>query len=351
MKKLFPIHYLLLSLLVFSIFIALCLHFIPNTMTPLLIGLILAYAFDPIIDYFENKGMKRKKVVFWFFVLIGFIFLFIITILIPYLFIQLSELIENIPSILLKISEWISNKLNIETSILKQKITLFLKEQYSVDNFSKFAKIVRISFTSTASWIGTLATALIIPIFFYFLLLDIDKIKESAFRLVPKQYQSFVKVRLQKVDTILSGFIRGQLTVACVLSILYSIGLSIVGIKYGLLIGITAGILNIVPYLGVGLGIICSIVMAFVEGNLWIQIIGVLLVFGVVQTLEGFFITPNIVGNKVGLNPFTTIIAIVIGGELFGISGMLVAIPLGGICRVIFRDAKAAYLKSNFYKR
>jgi len=192
---------------------------------------------------------------------------------------------------------------------------------------------------------------LIIPVFFYYFLIDIDQMKSRAFHLIPKPFQSFAEVRLRKFDNVLSGFLRGQLTVACTLSVLYAIGLSLVGIKYGVLIGIFAGWLNIVPYLGVGLGLISSILMSFFSGSLLWSLCGVGIVFGVVNTFEGFYLTPKIVGDKVGLTPITTIIIILIGGELFGVAGMLVAVPLGGIGRVLVRDLKAAYLKSNLYRR
>jgi predicted PurR-regulated permease PerM len=331
-------------------FVALCLYAIPNTMVPLLIGLTLAYAFDPVIDFFEERGVPRKRAVFWLFLVIGGVFLLGITILLPYLFIQLLELIENLPSLLVQLMEWVSKKFHLETTTLQDNILNFVKKQYSTENFAKLANFIRVSFASTANWVFTLAGALIVPVFFYFFLVDIDRIKTSAFQLIPRPCRSFVRVRLLKVDRILSGFIRGQLTVAFILCILYSIGLSLVGIRYGFLIGFVSGCLNIVPYLGVAIGLSASLFMSFFGGNVWLQILGVLLVFWLIQTLEGFVITPKIVGDKVGLNPFTAIIALLIGGELFGIAGMLLAIPTAGVLRVILRDCKAAYLKSRFYK-
>jgi len=315
------------------------------------VALGLAYAFDPVIDFFEEKGFKRQRVVFWFFLLMGFMVLLVMTLFLPYLFIQVQEFIHQLPSMIILMLTWVSEKFNLESTEIKGNLTRFIKEQYSSENFSMLAKWVTRSATGAVNWVFSLLGAAIIPVFFYFFLVDIDRFKQSTFALIPKPYQSFVKVRLGKIDQILSGFIRGQLMVALILSALYSIGLLIVGIRYGLLIGMASGLLNVVPYLGVTLGIIAGLVMAIVSGSgIW-PVVGVLLVFVVVQTLEGFVITPKIVGNKVGLSPFLTILVILVGGELFGIAGMLVGIPLGGVGRVLFRDFKAAYLKSDLYKR
>lgn len=351
MKNLFPIKYLLYFFFFVISIISVCLIFIPNTMIPLLIGLALAYAFDPFIDYFENKGIKREKAVFWFFIAVGFIFLLTITIVLPFLFIQLSELIEKFPNLLITALNFIADKFNIETSSIKNQLLNFLTQHYNSEAFTKLANILRNVFSSTANWIFSFFSALIIPIFFYFFILDIDKMKSNLFKLIPKDYQNYVGIRVKKVDNILSGFIRGQLLVSFIMCFLYSFGFFVIDLQYGLLIGVMSGILNIVPYLGVTFGLIASILMSFFAKNILMKIILILVVFSIVQFIEGFIITPKIVGKKVGLSPLITILSVLIGGELFGISGMLVAIPLFGILKVILRDCKAAYLKSNLYKR
>ncbi|EKD27833.1 MAG: hypothetical protein ACD_79C00548G0001, partial [uncultured bacterium] len=264
MNKNVPIKYFVLGLLSIIIIFAGGLYLIPSTLQPVLIALLLAYAFDPVIDYFEKKGASRKKVVFWFLILVIALVIIMITVLIPYLVIQLGDLIENLPKYVMKALNWISTQIPLGTNTIKDKILAVVEKQYNTENFTNLAKFIKISFSSTAKWFISLAGALIIPVFFYFFLLDIDRLKSGIFKMIPKPYQQFIKVRLMKFDEVLSGFIRGQLTVVMILSLLYSIGLLIVGIPYGFLIGIIAGILNIVPYLGVSLGILASLLMAFI---------------------------------------------------------------------------------------
>ncbi len=325
------------------------LYWIPNTLTPLLIAAVLAYAFDPLIDYFEKKGCKRSKVVFWFFLLTAFVFLLFLFIVLPYLFVELSEFLQNAPSYFLSLLAWVSKEFHLETSTLKLKLTQFVQEHYSTESFSKILEWLRISFTETTTFLLSLFSGIMVPIFFYFFLIQIDSMKCKTFQWIPKPYQRFVRIRLQKVDRILSGFIRGQVTLALSLSVLYSLGLILLGVRYGLLIGVIAGILNMVPYLGVTLGIVASLAMVLIQGKGILFYFFVLLLFGLIQLLDGLLLTPHIVGKKLGLHTFTILILILIGGELFGIAGMLFAIPLGGVGRVVFRDLKASYLRSSFY--
>ena len=349
MKTAFPIRiYLLFFIAVFAL-LGLSLFLMPSTMTPLLTGLILAYAFDPVIDYLERRGFSRSKAVFWFFIFMGFFMAAALLLLLPTLLLQLSELIESSPQLLVQFLNWISQKMHMETSLIKQKILEFVSTQYSAENVARIAKIIKTSFSSTAGALTLLGTMLMIPIFFYFFLMDIDRIKQGFFKMIPRPWQSWVQIRLKKMDSILSGFIRGQLLVASLLSLFYSTGLVLLGVRYGLLIGVGAGLLNIIPYVGVTSGLLLSLAMGFFSQSPVFQISGILILFLGIQLLEGFYLTPRIVGNKVGLTPFFAIISLLVGGELFGLSGMVAAIPAAGVLRVILRDVKAAYLRSRLY--
>ena len=349
MNKTFPIQYYIGFLAGFAVLFGALLFLLPNTMTPLLIALLLAYAFDPVIDFFEAKGVSRFKAVFWFFLLTGFAVIGLILFIIPSLILQLSQLIEVLPSILIKFLNYLAGLLNMETSELKIKLMELISQQYSAENFSKVAKLLRFSFSSTANWLSSLLGMLIIPLFFYYLLLDFDILKYKTFCLIPKTFQTFVRIRLSKMDNILGGFLRGQLLVAGILAVLYSTGLVLLGVEYGLLIGCLSGVLNFVPYLGVTLGLCLSLAVSLFNPGPVFHVIGVFLLFGTVQLLEGFVLTPRIIGNKVGLTPFIAILSLFVGGELFGIPGMLAAIPFAGVLRVILRDFKAAYYKSRFF--
>ncbi len=359
MRVRFPIWYLVGGFAAAFAFLFLCLQLLPNTMVPVLIAWVLAYAFNPLIDHFENQGFKRGSVVFWFFILTGFLFSLFVVIVLPYLFMQTSEFMDHlpefakdVPALVTTFLNWVSEKIHMNTSALREKVLLFIQKYYSEDSLEKIANWLGVSFSHTANWLRSSLGMVLVPVFFYFFLRDLDRLQKVLFHWIPKPYQPFVRVRLNKVDVILSGFIRGQLSVCLILGGVYSVGLLSSGINYGVLIGLAAGILNVVPYLGVTVGLISSLIMAVLQGgNVMGSVLLVFLVFALAQALDAFFITPRMVGAKVGLSGFWTLLLILIGGELFGIAGMIMAIPTGGVGRVVFRDFQAAYLKSRFYKK
>lgn len=135
------------------------------------------------------------------------------------------------------------------------------------------------------------------------------------------------------VDEVLSGFIRGQIIVAVCLAILYALGLGLSGIRFGVLIGVVAGLLFIVPYVGSVLGIIAATMVLLVDFSGWGQVAAVAATFAIAQLIEGYLLTPRIVGNRVGLNQLETLIAILVGGEIAGLTGLIMAIPAWGIIK------------------
>jgi predicted PurR-regulated permease PerM len=173
----------------------------------------------------------------------------------------------------------------------------------------------------------------IIPVFFFFILKDIDYIRDSFYSFVPDSIEGWVRDYLGMVDEVLSGFIRGQIIVALCLAVLYSIGLGITGIRFGVLIGVVAGLLFIVPYVGTVIGILASATVVLVDFSGWGQVLGVAATFAIAQAIEGYILTPRIVGNQVGLNQLETLIAILVGGEMAGLPGLIIAIPTGGILK------------------
>ena len=147
---------------------------------------------------------------------------------------------------------------------------------------------------------------------------------------------------VRMIDGVLGGFIRGQIVVALALAVLYSTGLLITGLRFGVIIGVAAGILSVIPYVGFFVGILVSSVIVLVDFSGWGMVIGVAATFGVSQVIEGYILTPKLVGNKVGLNPLETLIAVLVGGEVGGIVGLLIAIPTGGIAKKTLYELRPA---------
>jgi predicted PurR-regulated permease PerM len=167
---------------------------------------------------------------------------------------------------------------------------------------------------------------------------------------IPERYRSVYNEKLGEIDAVLRGFIRGQLSVCAILAVLYSIGLYFIDIDLAIAIGTLAGITFIIPYVGTIIGICLSVVMALLKFHDMLHPLLCLGWFCLVQTLEGMVITPKIVGDTVGLHPLVAIIALLIGGQMFGIMGMLLAVPATAVLQVFLRSLAAWYRESDFYR-
>jgi predicted PurR-regulated permease PerM len=190
---------------------------------------------------------------------------------------------------------------------------------------------------------------LLIPIFFLHLISQYQLMGNSARSLVPVRSRPWFDSFLKRSNQIVGGYFRGQFLVSLILGTLYGVGFWIVGLKFGFVIGVLTGFLNLIPFAGplIGLVLASTVALANYEGAS--SFLSVWFVFAVVQGLEGFVITPKIVGDRVGLNALETMLALIIGGNLGGFVGMLVAIPLAGIAKFIWTDSKKRYFKSEIY--
>ncbi|HCH64064.1 MAG TPA: hypothetical protein DFR83_14765 [Deltaproteobacteria bacterium] len=190
----------------------------------------------------------------------------------------------------------------------------------------------------------------LLPIFVFYLLQEWDRLVYQIDDLVPVRFRARVRRVAREVDQRLSAFVRGQLTVAGVMAVLYSVGLLLVGIELAVPVGILSGVLFVVPYLGTAVGIVLGLVLALMKFGVGIEIVYVLVVFGVVQLLEGYALTPKLVGESVGLHPLVVMIALIVGGSVLGIWGMLLAIPVTAVLSVFGGEWLEVYRGSGTYR-
>jgi predicted PurR-regulated permease PerM len=194
-----------------------------------------------------------------------------------------------------------------------------------------------------------LVTLTTVPIFAFFLLRDFDIIVAKIAALIPKAYRPFIGDRFTEIDGALSSFIRGQVSVAALLSVLYVSGFYLVELPLALVVGLIAGIGNLIPLVGTVLGLLFAGLVLLLEGQGWGQVGAVAGVFVVVQLLESWVITPKIVGESVGLSTLGVIVSFMVFGELFGFYGLLLAIPLAAIFKILLRELLDAYTSSRFF--
>lgn len=202
----------------------------------------------------------------------------------------------------------------------------------------------------TFSAVGAVLAALIVPILAVYLLYDFDRIIGGVRDLIPLRHRDHVLEIATEVDDVLSQFVRGQLTVMAILAVLYGGAYYLLGIRLAFPIGIAAGILNIVPYVGSMFALLAGILMSLIGGGGWWQLAGVVVAYAVVQTLEGFVITPKVVGKSVGLREVWVLLALFVGGEVFGFLGVLLAMPVAAVLKVLFVRIVASYHRSAMYR-
>lgn len=348
---------LLGTLLLLTVLAVTVLYYSSTVFLQLFIAFALAYLLNPTVELLERNGCKRPYgilVVFCLAVLVsgGFASFLVVSITGEFSRVQLNlpEYVRHLYDII-PIS--VKGYLGIETA---DKLALRLNEllqqarSAAPDLLKPAMAFLRTAFSSTVGVLLALLGYLIIPVYLFYLLSDLPRLKAFIESYIPERFRPAYALKLSEVDAVLSGFMRGQLSVCAILAVLYSIGLYVIGIDLAVAIGTLAGVTFIIPYVGTIIGICLSVVMALLKFNDLLHPLLCLGWFGFVQLLEGSFITPKIVGDTVGLHPLVAIVALLIGGQLFGIIGMLLAVPVTAVLQVFLRSLGDYYRRSEFFR-
>lgn len=334
-----------------------CLYFSKSILLPFLIAFLLAYAFDPVIDFLEERKFPRPPAIWLVFSAILLSFFFILFFGIPMLQDQTTKAFDKFPVYLEHIREEVIPSLEHRFGFSLPKtfdetletILPHLKEE-APEIFKPVTTFVLTFFTNTVAMIVAVSNLIVIPFIFYYLLRDFDPMKERLIAYIPNRYRTEVTKRLQEIDRSLSGFVRGQLLVIFLLGIFYALGLTWIGLDLALVLGIVAAVGEIVPYIGFAVGLLLSLSFAFLQFQDFIHPLYVLLLFGILQSIQGLAIAPLVMGREVGLHPLVIIAAIYIGGDLFGFVGILLAVPGAAILVVLLRALSEYYRASVLYR-
>lgn len=330
------------------------LYLLSPILSPFLIAALLAYLLDPITDRLEVKGLSRTfsvAVVFG----IGFVIIILFFLLIiPILETQIRHLLDVLPGYMTwgvtMLGPILEKNFNVDLSVLE--VDRF--KNIITSNWRSTGGVVKTTLQAISKsgfvvleWLANLA---LIPLIGFYLLRDWDRLIYYLKSLLPLSIEPTITKLSVESDQVLSAFLRGQLSVMISLSIIYAVGLSMVGLDFGILIGIIAGLVSFVPYLGVIIGLLlASLAVIFQTQNIT-DLLGVFAVFGFGQVVESFILTPILVGDKIGLHPVTVIFAIMAGGELFGFVGVLLALPVTAVLAVVLRHLLQNYKKSQLYQ-
>lgn len=342
-------------LLILVLFVGYLVYLLSPILAPFVIAALFAYLFDPLVDKLETWKLSRTLAVVVVFVIISLMVFGVALILIPALERQISYLIQNLPVYINWLKEnvnpWLQTQFGIEVDYFDSgQLTTLLKEHW--ESAGGVAQTVISSVTKSGivvlNWVMNL---LLIPVVLFYLLRDWDIITVRVGELIPRRYYKTVYKITHDSNTVLSAFLRGQLSVMLALGIIYTIGLWLIGLDLALLIGMGAGLVSFVPYLGAITGLIGGVIAALVQFGDVIHVVYVLIVFGVGQLLEGMVLTPWLVGDKIGLHPVAVIFAVLAGGQLFGFVGVLLGLPLAAVVMVLLRHAHQKYVDSELYGR
>ncbi|WP_223788965.1 AI-2E family transporter [Marinicella meishanensis] len=335
------------------VFVGYLIYLLSPILTPFAVGALLAYLFDPLADQLERWKLSRTLAVTVVFLVISILVFAILLVLIPSLEKQIASLIRNLPVYYQWLSDnltpWLRSTFGIETNLFDvTELTQLLKTHW--ESAGGIAQTIISSVTKSGLVIvNWLMNFLLIPVVTFYLLRDWDIITNRVSELIPRPYYRTVSQISHDANSVLSSFLRGQLSVMLALGAIYTTGLWFIGIELSLLIGMGAGLISFVPYLGTFVGLVAGVIAAVVQFGDMNHVFYVLIVFGVGQLLEGFVLTPWLVGDRIGLHPVAVIFAVLAGGQLFGFVGVLLGLPLAAVIMVLLRHGHERYMGSKLY--
>jgi predicted PurR-regulated permease PerM len=322
-------------------------------MTPFVLGGVIAYVGHPLVSRLAVRSVPRALgaiVVIFLGVaaIVGLVF-----IVLPLAQAEIGQLANRIPALLTKAQEvWLpalNAKYGISLNLDVGQIRTWLTENLS-DVGAIAGKVAKSLHVGGLAVLGFLATALLTPLVTFYLLKDWPQLTRSLTDLIPRGLLPAVQGFAREINTVIAEFLRGQFAVMAALAVFYAVGLKVVGLEHGIAIGVLTGLLVFIPYLGFGLGLILALVAALTQFATFGPLVGVAIVYGLGQVIESFFLTPNLVGERVGLHPLAVLFALMAFGQLFGFVGVLVAVPASAILLVALRNVRRAYLTSEVYK-
>ncbi len=343
----------LILVAVFVFFIYLLLP----VLTPFLIAAILAYICDPLVDKLSSYGVSNFKLGRTFATMLVMLTIFgmfflLFLILIPLLQKESALIAERLPAFIGRLRDsiepWLHTKFGIHFDVDSAKIQEIITKNWKTAG-SMFGDVLKSAGSHGMALIGLVANILLLPVVLFYLLRDWDGFVSSISQLIPRDWYDEATSIAREINQVLAEFLRGQLTVMLAMSLFYALGLWLAGLDMALPIGLIAGLLGFVPYLGITTGIVLALLVAALQFTSFGQIIPVLVVFGLGQLLEGMVLTPKLVGHRIGLHPVIVIFALLAGGQLFGFAGVLLALPASAAIAVGLRHTKNSYLGSDAY--
>ncbi|RWH84204.1 MAG: AI-2E family transporter [Mesorhizobium sp.] len=340
--------------LISAIILAIFLYVFSGILLPFVAGMVLAYFLDPVADRLQRLGLSRlmATIVILFAFIVVLVLAFVI--LIPVLASQMADFASKLPEYLTRLQSlitsfdprWLEEQFGVDANGLREGLNSLL-----TSGFGLLTTVFTSIWSSGVALVSVVSLFVVTPVVAFYMLLDWDRMVAIVDSWVPRDYVQTVRAIANDINTATAGFVRGQGTLCLVLGAMYATGLTLTGLNFGILIGLFAGLISFIPYVGSLTGLVLAVGVAFVQfWPDWTMVAAVAGVFFVGQFIEGNILQPRLVGKSVGLHPVWLMFSLFAFGALFGFVGLLIAVPASAAVAVLVRFAIARYLESPLYK-
>jgi predicted PurR-regulated permease PerM len=333
--------------------VILLLYFLSPILAPFLFAAILAYITNPLVGWLERHRVPRiLGTVLVMLLLLGF-FVLLLVILLPLFIKEVRLLSERLPGYLLHLNDnlvpWVKARFGVELQFDLAALKKLLQENMQGADGLGMKLLASLKIGGLAL-LGFVVNLLLVPVVLFYLLCDWNLLLGQIDRMLPRRWHPKLTGIAAEIDTVLAEFLRGQIAVMLLMSVLYVLGLWLVGLEFALPIGVITGMLVFVPYVGMLTGLVLATLVALMQFPSAGGVIPVWIVFGIGQALEGMLVTPLLVGKRIGLHPLAVIFALLAFGQIFGFFGVLLALPASAALLVALRHLRNQYLDSSLYQ-
>jgi predicted PurR-regulated permease PerM len=338
---------------VISVLILVFLFMVRSVLLPFAVAVAVAYFFDPLVRRLQRAGLPRWSSAMLVLVLFIVVFAGGLIIVVPILEKQVMELIGDVPKLVTEIKTTLLPRVDTyltQFGIMQAGGLSETASGYATTALSKAGVVLGSILTGGLAVLDLLSLLLVTPVVAFYLLRDWDAVVNDFDHWLPRPQAPTLRKLFGEIDRTLSGFIRGQALVCLIQATYYAVALTVAGLDFGALVGVATGVLTFIPYLGAVIGLLTGIAIAIAQWHDTPHVLIIIGCFAVGQILEGNFITPKLVGDRIGLHPVWVIFSVLAGGALCGFAGILLAVPVAAVIGVLIRFGVKSYLGSRFYK-
>ncbi|MFQ5954799.1 MAG: AI-2E family transporter [Kiloniellales bacterium] len=336
------------------------IYVLSDIMLPFVAGMAVAYFLDPVVDRVESWGASRTLATSLVTALFFLLVIVLLILLLPLLQDQVVTFADKLPEYMRRLAGLIEPIRGTLAPLIERIQSHLPPEEverlrgalggYAAQAVQWLVALARDLLSRGAAILGLISLIVITPVVAFYLLRDWDRLVAKVDGWLPRAHAETIREQMRRIDETLAGFVRGQATVCLILGAFYGVGLTLVGLDFGLILGLATGVVSFIPIFGMLLGVVTGVAMALAQFSFDLVRVGLVLgVFVLGQIIEGNFLTPRIVGHRIGLHPVWVVFALLAGGTLFGFVGLLLAVPAAAVIGVLVRFALTRYLAGQLY--